>query len=92
MGFYYGSGDSKGPHKGGDEPDGGFKETLILIWVVLRVVAVPVGILMGVVLGIFGLFWLFTWAPILGGLVVVLIIGALVARAVWEAKHPPELR
>jgi hypothetical protein len=92
MGFYYGSGDSKGPNKGGGDPGGGFKETLILIWVVMRVIAPPVGILLGVVVGIFGLFWLFTLAPLAGIAVVLLIIGALVARGIWEAKHPPELR
>jgi hypothetical protein len=92
MGFYYGSGDSKGPNKGGEGGDGGFKETLLIIWVVMRVIAPPIGILLGVVIGIFALFWLFTIAPILGLAVIVLIIGGLVARGIWEAKHPPELR
>ena len=90
MGFYYGSGDSNGPKK--DEPPGGFRETLTLIWVVFRVLAMPVGVLLGVVLGFFLLFWLFSVTPYAGMAAIALIVLAVVARGVWEAKHPPEIR
>lgn len=89
MGFYYGSGDSNSPK---DEPPGGFRETITLIWVVFRVLALPVGALLGVVFGFFLLFWLFSVTPYLGLAAVALLVGALLARGIWEAKHPPEIR
>ena len=90
MGFYHGSGDSNGPKK--DEPAGGFRETLTLIWVVFRVLALPVGVLLGVVFGFFLIFWLFSFTPYAGLAAIALIVLGLVARGVWEAKHPPEIR
>jgi hypothetical protein len=89
MAFYYGSGDSNNPK---DEPPGGFRETIALIWVVFRVLALPVGALLGVVFAFVLLFWLFSVTPYLGLSAVALLVGALLARGIWEAKHPPEIR
>lgn len=88
MGFYYSPGND--PKK--DDPPGGFRETLAIIWVVFRVLALPVGVLLGVVLGFVLLFWLFTITPYLGLGVIALLVLGLVARGIWEAKHPPEPR
>lgn len=86
MGFYYNSGNE--PPKD-DKP--GFLETLQIIWVVFRVLAVPLGMIIGVLLGLVLLFWLFTVNAFFGLGFLVLIIVGLVARGVWEARHPPDL-
>lgn len=88
MGFYYNSGS---PPPDDDKP-GGFRETLTIIWVVFRVLAMPVGVLLGIVVGFFVLFWLFTVTPFLGLAVIGLGVIALIARGIWEARHPPEIR
>ncbi len=88
MGFYYGQG--KPPPDDGNP--GGFRETVTIIWVVFKVLALPVGALMGVLLGFVLLFYAFTVSPFLGVGLIGVGIGALVARGIWEAKHPPELR
>ena len=91
MGFYYGPGNSRGGGPEDDKPSG-FRETLAIIWVVFRTLALPVGALVGVVLGLIVLFYLFTLTPYLGIAAIVLIVGAIVARGIWEARHPPEIR
>ncbi len=88
MGFYYSPGND--PKK--DEPSGGFRETFAIIWVVFRVLALPMGVLLGVIVGFVLLLWLFTVTAYLGFGVIVLLVLGLVARGIWEAKHPPELR
>ena len=88
MSFYYGSNKNDGPE---DKP-GGFKETLQIIWVVFRILAMPVGVLLGVVLGLVLLFYLFTLTPYLGLAAIVAIVIAVVARGIWEARHPPAIR
>jgi putative flippase GtrA len=88
MSFYYGSNKSDGPE---DKPSG-FKETLQIIWVVFRVLAMPVGVLLGVVLALVLLFYLFTLTPYLGLAAIAAIVVAVVARGIWEARHPPEIR
>lgn len=85
MGFYHGS--SEPP---GDE-QGSWKETFLIILIVFRVLALPLGLLLGAILGLFLLFWLFTFHPLAGLGLIGLIVGALVARGIWEAKHPPEI-
>lgn len=87
MGFYHGS--EQGP--GGEEP-GSWKEVFQIIFIVFRILAVPLALLLGAIIGLFALFWLFTIHALLGLGVILAIILALVARGVWEAKHPPELR
>ncbi|MGH2633017.1 MAG: hypothetical protein ACRDG3_06370 [Tepidiformaceae bacterium] len=87
MGFYYGSGQ---PPE--DDGSGGFREVVEIIWVVLRMLAIPLGVLLGIVVGLALIFWLFTVNPLLGLGAILLIIAAVVARGVWEAKHPPDIR
>ncbi len=87
MGFYYGSGE---PPK--DEKPGGFKETVLIIWAVFSVLALPLGIILGVITGLAVLFFLFTLHALAGLAAVLVIVAAVAARGVWEAKHPPELQ
>ena len=85
MGFYYGSGQ---PPQ--DEPPGGFKETVTIIVAVFRVLAVPVAIMFGGIFALVGLVYLFVFSKLAGLAVVAILLLALAARAVWEAKHPPD--
>lgn len=87
MGFYYGS--SQPPD---DDGPGGFKETVAIIFAVFRVLAVPVGILFGGLLGLAGLFYLFAFSKWAGLGVLAILVAALIARGIWEARHPPDLR
>jgi hypothetical protein len=91
MGFYYGPGNTRGGGPEDDKP-GGIRETLAIIWVVFRTLALPVGVLVGVVIGLILLFYLFTLTPYLGIAAIVLIVLAILARGIWEARHPPEIR
>lgn len=87
MGFYYGS--SQPPD---DEPPGGFKETVAIILAVFRVLAIPLGILFGGIFALAALFYIFAFSKLAGLAVLLLIVIALVARGIWEARHPPELQ
>lgn len=87
MGFYYGP--SSPPP--GDKP-GGFRETLTIILVVFRVLAIPVAALVGVILAFVLLIYAFTFSALLGFGIIGAAVAALVARGMWEAHHPPELR
>lgn len=85
MSFYYGSGQ---PPK--DEPPGGFKETVAIIFTVFRVLAIPVAVMFGGVFALVALFYVFAFSKLAGFAILALLALALVARAVWEAKHPPD--
>ena len=85
--FYYGS--SKPPND--DDRPAGFKETLMIIWVVFQALALPLGILFGGIAYLILLFVLFTISPFLGLAGIGLVVAGLVGYGVWEAKHPPEL-
>jgi hypothetical protein len=87
MGFYYGSGS---PPPDGDKP-GGFKEAMLITWIVFRVLAVPLAILFGGIAFLVVLFYLFTWHPLAGLAGILLIVAAVGARAAWEWRHPPHL-
>ena len=87
MGFYYGS---SGPPP--EDKPGGFRETILIIWVAFRVLAVPLGIMLGVLFALILLFWLFTLHYLAGLAAIAAIIAAVVARGVWEAKHPPDFK
>lgn len=87
MGFYYGP--STPPD---DDKPSGFKEVLSITWAVFRVLALPLGLLFGAIAGLLLLFWVFTISALLGLAGLGAIVLALVARGVWEAKHPPEIR
>ena len=84
MGFYYNSGQDP-------EEDGGWRETIAIILVVFRILAKPLGFLLGAILALVVIIWLFSLTPILGLGAIGAVIVALVLRGVWEAKHPPEL-
>ncbi len=86
MGFYYNSGQ---PPE--DDKSGSWKEIFQIILVVFQVMALPLGILLGGVIYLVFVFWMFSlsgWAG-LGAILVVVL--AVAARGIWEAKHPPEL-
>lgn len=85
MGFYYGS--NEPPE---DKPPGGFKETVSIIFAVFRVLAVPVGIMFGGILALVALLYIFAFSKLAGFVILGVIVVALLARAVWEAKHPPD--
>ena len=85
MGFYYGSGQ---PPQ--EEPPSGFRETLTIILAVFRVLAIPVAIMFGGIFALVALVFLFVLSKLAGLAVVGILVLALVARAVWEAKHPPD--
>ena len=87
MGFYYGP--STPPD---DEKPGGFREVLSITWAVFQALALPLGMLFGAIAALLLLFWFFTITPLLGLAGIAAIVLAFVARGVWEAKHPPEIR
>lgn len=86
MGFYYGSG------KPPDDEPGGFKETLLIIWVVFQTLALPMGILLGGLSVLVLLFVLFAAHPLVGLSGLLAIVAAVVGYGAWEAKHPPEIK
>ncbi len=87
MGFYYGQ--DKPPD---NEPSpGSWRETILIIWVVFKTLALPLGLLFGIVFGLILLIWAFIVNAWIGLALLVILIGALVARGVWEAKHPPDI-
>ena len=87
MAFYYGSGEP--PKK--DSPEGSWRETFAIIIVVFKTLALPLGLLFGAVFGLILIIFAFTVSGWLGLGLIALIVAALVARGVWEAKHPPEI-
>lgn len=80
MGFYYGP--SKPPED--EKEPGGCMEALVLTRAAFGALAVPLAILFGSVIGLVGVFYLFSIHPLLGllGLVGLAIGVALYAR--WE--------
>ena len=87
MGFYYGSNE---PPKE-DPPPGSWRETLSIILAMFKTLALPLGILFGAVIGLMLVLFAFTVNVWLGLGIIALGVGALVARGIWEAKHPPDL-
>lgn len=86
VGFYYSSGQPPEEDKSGS-----WKEIFQIILVVFQVLAVPLAILMAGILYLVFVFWMFSISGWLGVGSLLLIVLAVVARGVWEAKHPPEL-
>jgi hypothetical protein len=86
VGFYY----NPGTPDGGGAPPGGWKETLLIIWTVLRILALPLALLFGALVGLIGLFFLFSFNTLLGFAVIGAGVAALIGRGIWEARHPPE--
>ncbi|OAI40804.1 hypothetical protein AYO38_05130 [bacterium SCGC AG-212-C10] len=87
MGFYYSSGQP--PDK--DEKPGGFKETLLIIWAVFSVLAVPFGLMFAGIAYLVILFFMFSASVFLGLAWIGLLVAVIAARGVWEAKHPPDI-
>ena len=87
MGFYYGSSQAPPPE---DKP-GGFRETVAIIWAVFSVLALPLGIIFGVLVAVAVIILLFALNAVAGGVVVLAIIMAVAGYGVWEAKHAPKL-
>ncbi|HMS59187.1 MAG TPA: hypothetical protein PKA49_10075 [Tepidiformaceae bacterium] len=88
MGFYYGSGQP--PQD--EEKGGGLREVLAITLVVFRVLALPLGILLGGMFYLFLVFWLFTIHVLLGFAGIGLVVAVVLGRGIWELKHPPEIR
>jgi len=86
MGFYYGSSEPP-PDKG----EGTFKEALFLTLIVFRALALPMAVLIGGIAYLTLVFYLFSLNPLFGGAAILLPIGAVVARGVWESRRPPKL-
>lgn len=87
MGFYYGHG--KQPD---DDQGGGFKEVMLIIWIVFRALALPLAVIFGGIGALLGLFFLFAWQPLAGLAVILLGVAAVAARGIWEFRHPPQLK
>lgn len=87
MSFYYGS--NQPPEN--DPSKSSWGDIFAIIVAVFKTLALPLGILFGAVFGLVALIYVFTINGWLGLAVIVLIVGAVIARGVWEAKHPPVL-
>jgi hypothetical protein len=83
MGFYYGSSQPPPPEK---EP-GGCMETLIISRAVFGILAVPLGIIVGAILGLVLLLWLFSVHVLLGFVGLALIGGGVALYARWERRR-----
>lgn len=83
MGFYYGSG-TPPPE---DEDKVRFREVISLVFAMFKVLSVPFAIIMGGLLVVLTLFWLFTVDIVLGYAVMGIGIGGLIIRAIWDSKH-----
>ena len=84
MGFYYNSG---GPSP--EEKQGSLKEVVLITWVVLKMLALPMAILFGGVAVLVGLFYLFSLSSLAGVSAIGVVLLAVLARGVWEWRHPP---
>ncbi len=83
MGFYYGQSQPPPPDK---EP-GGCMEVLIISRAVFGILAVPLGIILGAILGLVLLFWLFSVHVLLGLLGIALVGAGVAYYARWERRR-----
>jgi hypothetical protein len=86
MGFYYGSG-APPP----EEKEGSLKEALLITWVVMKSLALPLGVLFGGIIALGFVIFLFTLSGWAGLGAIALVVVAVAARALWEWRHPPTL-
>ncbi len=88
MGFYHGSGQPPPD----DDKQGSLKDALIITLVVFKTLALPVAIMVGAILYLVLLFFLFTVHPLAGLGGILLIVAIVAGRGLWEWKHPPTLK
>lgn len=88
MGFYYGSGAPPPP----EEDKGSIKDALLVTVAVLRLLAIPLGVLVAGVAGIVTLFFLFSASPYAGFGAIGAVVAAVAGLALWEWLHPPRLK
>ncbi len=86
MGFYYGPGT---PPE--DDKPGGIKDALYITIAVFRVLALPLGILFGVLGYLVLLVFLFGIHPLAGLAGILVVVAAVGLRALWELWRPPTL-
>ncbi len=82
MGFYHGSSQTP-PEK---EP-GGCMEVLIISRAVFGILALPLGIILGAILGLVLLFWLFSVHVLLGLLGIAFLAAGVAWYARWERRR-----
>jgi hypothetical protein len=87
MGFYYGS-NAPPP----EDKSGSIREALAITWVVFKTLALPLGLLLGVVFLLGLLFFLFTVHPLAGLGGILTLVAGVAVRGFWEWKHPPTLK
>ncbi|MGD9935376.1 MAG: hypothetical protein AB7T37_16900 [Dehalococcoidia bacterium] len=87
MGFYYGSSSPPPEEKGSSA-----KDVVMMTVAVFRVLALPLGVIFGGMAGLVGLFFVFAWLPIAGLTVVAAVVLGVAGYAVWEWRHPPQLK
>ncbi len=87
MGFYYGS--SQPPP---DDDKGSFKEAFLITLAVFRVLALPLGVMLGGGAYIVFVFYMFSISAIAGYGALSLVLVALAAIWAWEKTHPPALK
>ncbi len=88
MGFYHGS--STPPPD--DNKQGSLKDALFITLAVFKTLALPVGVLVGALLYLVLIIYLFTLHPLAGLGGILLVVAIVAARALWELKHPPTLK
>lgn len=87
MGFYYGS-NTPPP----EDKQGGIREAMMMTWAVFRVLALPLGIILGGMAALLLVIFLFTIHPLAGVAAIVAVLAVIGARAAWELRHPPTLK
>ena len=85
-GFYF----DPGNQDPGDEKPG-MRDALALTIAVFQTLALPMALILGVVGGLLALLWIFFYSALIAGGIIALGVGALVARGIWELRHPPKL-
>jgi hypothetical protein len=86
MSFYYGP--SSPPPDDEDDEKFRFRDAAGLVFALFKVLVVPFTIILGGLIVLGTLFWLFTVNLALGYVVLAVGLSALIARAVWDSKHP----
>lgn len=86
MAFYQ----NRGTPPDDDQPPS-MKETAQVVWLVFRVLALPIALILGGVGYLVLVFFLFTVNAILGFVGILGVVGALAGLGIWEKTHPPDI-